>query len=288
MVASATTPRPLTKSRSRPDNPLLSAALAYAERGWRVFPLLPRDKKPIVKEGFKAGTSVRSTVLAWWQQFPNANIGLATGDPFDVLDLDGPTGVPHLRELLGEAYHHTGPVVLTGKGWHFYFAALGSGNRAGLFGGKVDYRGTGGYVVAPPSVHPSGRVYAWGDDRTPEAPLPVVPEPLADVLVKPRISTQPQGIITDQPGKSRAADLTTSGQIAAQRPNILGVAETLGLTLYMKGVNYVTNCIFHHDPGPSMVLYTGQNKFFCYGCEAHGDSRDLENQRDMTGRIATF
>jgi hypothetical protein len=47
-----------------------------------------------------------------------------------------------------------------------------------------------------------------------------------------------------------------------------------------------TNCIFHSDPGPSMVLYTGQNKFYCYGCEAHGDSWDLQKREDITGRHA--
>lgn len=113
----------------------------------------------------------------------------------------------------------------------------------------------------------------------------MVPEALAEILVKPRMAATPGGIAADRP-EGRVADLTTSGRYASQRPDILAVAEELGLTLFTKGVNYVTNCIFHHDPGPSMVLYTGQNKFFCYGCEAHGDSRDLQNRRDMTGRPA--
>lgn len=82
-------------------------------------------------------------------------------------------------------------------------------------------------------------------------------------------------------------ELTQHGQVAGARPNIVMVAESLGLTLYRKGAHVVTNCIFHPDPGPSMVLYVAQNKFFCYGCEAHGDSHDLSKLRDMDGRVGT-
>jgi hypothetical protein len=274
------------KSPSRPSNQLLSAAREYAERGWKVFPLIPRDKKPIIADGFKAASTDRNRVLEWWQSFPDANIGLATGDPFDVLDLDGTNGVPHLRELLGTAYRHTGPVVLTGKGWHFYFEAIGSGNRAGLLGGKVDFRGSGGYVVAPPSVHPSGRVYQWASDgRDGSAALPPVPDRLRDVLVKPKSIAQPHGLRGDYPDGPRIVHLDRAGKTAIERPDIVMVAESLGLAIYPHGAYLKTNCIFHEDPGPSMVLYTGQNKFNCYGCEAHGDSWDLANLRDMTGRV---
>jgi hypothetical protein len=276
------------KSPSRSQNQLLSAAREYAERGWRVFPLWPRDKKPIPRNGFKEASTDRNQILEWWQSFPDANIGLATGEPFDVLDLDGPAGVPHLQELLGADFRHTGPVVLTGKGWHFYFQALGTGNRAGLLGGKVDYRGTGGYVVAPPSVHPSGRVYRWADDgRGPAAQLPVVPDLLAEVIAKPKSEVlQPAAVALSLPGGRTEIAATTRATTAAGRPDVVAVAQALGLTVHVKGVNYVTNCIFHSDPGPSMVLYTGQNKFYCYGCEAHGDSWDLQKREDITGRHA--
>ena len=274
-------------SRGQDANPLLSAAIAYAERGWRVFPLQPRDKIPFPKSrGFKEASSVRSEVLRWWQAVPDANIGLATGEPFDVLDIDSADSMPTVRDVLGADYRHSGPLVVTGKGWHLYFEALGTGNRAGLLGGKVDYRGTGGYVVAPPSIHPSGRVYRWDDNRPMETGLPVVPESLRSVVTKPEPRTAEPGAIQRIDGTGKLI-LGRRGEIAHERPDILMVAASLGLMTFTKGVNQVTNCIFHEDPGPSMVLYPRQNKFYCYGCEAHGDSWDLAHLRDMTGRVGT-
>lgn len=282
-------------SRSERDYPLLSAALRYAERGWLVFPLYPRSKKPIKDEnlqleyGFKDASNERNTVLQWWQGVPNANIGLATGDPFDVLDIDGPQSVSALQDVLGKDYRHHGPVVTTGKGKHLYFAALPNGrNRAGLLGGKLDYRGTGGYVVAPPSIHPSGRVYEWDHGRDDSQDLPLVPEALHDVILRPNSRVlDPVAVAL---GGLRRSDsqlaVTTRGEFVSKRPPILDVCAELGLVVRPMGQHHVTNCLFHPDPGPSMVLYINQDKFHCYGCEAHGDSFDLRDRRDMTGREA--
>jgi hypothetical protein len=279
----------MTTSPSRTKNPLLSAALGYAERGWRVFPLWPGDKRPIPEEGFKAASSDHHQVLEWWQLFPDANIGLATGNPFDVLDLDNFSVEVQtaLLALLGSDYHHEGPVALTGKGAHYYFAASTARNRAKLFGVAVDFRGDGGYVVAPPSLHPSGRLYRWAKGRDDRQPLPKVPEALEQALLKPTAKPTEGGIAKDMPDGERVA-LLAGAQHALGRPDILMVANAIGCQLYTMGQHYVTNCIFHDDPGPSMVLYTGQNKFYCYGCEAHGDSKDLANKRDMTGKPALF
>lgn len=276
----------MTRSPSRTQNPLLAAALAYAARGWRVFPLHPRDKTPIPKSGFKEASSSEHEILRWWQLFPDANIGLATGEPFDALDIDSRDAVPDLQRLLGSDYRHAGPVVDTGKGWHLYFAATGAGNRAGLLGGKIDFRGTGGYVVAPPSIHPSGRIYRWREGRDYTLDLPLVPDVLRPVLEKPKAKVSDGAVAYSLPGGASRIAASSSALIAASREDIVGVAAALGCQIFVKGMNHVTNCIFHDDPGPSMVLYTGQNKFFCFGCEAHGDSRDLANKRDMTGRIA--
>lgn len=281
-------------SRSERDFPLLSAALRYAERGWKVLPLYPRTKKPIkdarleLEEGFKDASSNRNTILQWWQGVPYANIGLATGDPFDVLDIDGPQSVPALQEILGTNYNHNGPVVNTGKGKHLYFAALtGSRNRAGLLGGKLDYRGAGGYVVAPPSIHPSGRIYRWDENRDDNLDPPVVPQSLREILLKVPQTATPVAIAL---GGLRRGDsqllVTTRGEFISKRPPILDVCAEMGLTVKPHGLYHVTNCIFHPDPGPSMVLYVHQDKFHCYGCEAHGDSFDLQDRKDMTGREA--
>jgi hypothetical protein len=142
----------------------------------------------LVPHGLREATTNRARVLAWWTRQPLANIGLATGHRFDVLDLDGPEGVAALRAF---ARHHRlelpagGPVVRSGRaeaGWHYYLAASGLGRRHRLLD-RVDYQGPGGYVVAPPSRHASGHSYRWVRDL--DHPLPELPGPLRAELTRP-------------------------------------------------------------------------------------------------------
>lgn len=269
-------------SRSKEPASLLAAAREYAARGWAVFPLKPRDKAPLTKNGVLDASTDRNQVLQWWQLFPDANIGLKCGDPFDVLDIDGPESVPALQEILGHDYRHSGPVARTGRGKHLYFQSIEEGrNRAGLLGGKLDYRGTGGYVVGPPSIHPSGARYDWDGQRGLERPLPVVPEVLANIIRPPINRHIPRYAIDRGPD---GLLLTRTALLAVTRPPILETVEGLGGIVTTKGRNFYTNCFFHHDPGPSMALYTADDSFFCYGCEAHGDSLNLLQHRDINGR----
>jgi hypothetical protein len=275
-------------SRSRERTPL-SAARAYAERGWPVFPLLPRDKRPFPKtRGFEDATTNRDQVQEWWAVFPDANIGLATGVVFSVLDIDGTDGVLPLQRILGTDYRHGGPVVGTGKGKHLYFQpVLGDRNRAGLFGGKVDYRGRGGYVVAPPSVHPSGRVYTWADGRDERRDLPPIPDALAEVILKTEARPAQIGGVINGGLRygDRSVTSTSKGGIILERPDILDVCAERGLVVVSHGALFAVPCIFHPDRSPSLILYP-DNTFHCYGCEAHGDSIDLQQGVDMTGRKA--
>ena len=78
---------------------MLAAALAYAARGWPVFPLKPRDKVPAIPKteggsGFYDATTDPAVIRRWWERWPDANVGLATGAAagFVVLDVDGPEG----------------------------------------------------------------------------------------------------------------------------------------------------------------------------------------------------
>ena len=66
-------------------------ALEYANRGIRIFPLRPRDKRPLTTHGFKEATADEAQILEWWDKWPDANIGLVTGAISGcwVLDLDG-------------------------------------------------------------------------------------------------------------------------------------------------------------------------------------------------------
>jgi hypothetical protein len=217
---------------SRPSWQLRDAALSYASRGIPVLPLhypLPhwsdlqaltgdrplgpsaqsvscscRDpscgqpaKHPLgslVPHGVKDATTNRARVLAWWTRHPQANIGLATGFSFDVLDVDGPAGAHAIRQLAAaHGLASSGPLVRTGGGgWHFYLAPTGLGNLHPRGLEQVDWRGRGGYVVAPPSRHASGHPYQWLTGRDLDTPPGPVPSGLLERL-QPRQLQRPTG-----------------------------------------------------------------------------------------------
>ena len=148
---------------------LLKTALTLASRGLSVFPLLPRDKRPAVPGGLKAATTNPDEIKAWWRDQPDYNVGIATGPTSHVfvVDVDGDDGESALAKL--EAQHTALPATveaITGRGRHLYFEwpNLLVRNSAGKLAPGIDVRGDGGYVVAPPSMHPSGRRYVWSVD----------------------------------------------------------------------------------------------------------------------------
>lgn len=146
-------------------------ALYYAKMGLAVFPLVPRGKKPATVNGCKAATMDPVQIAAWWDSTPDFNIGIATGSVSGglvVIDLDrdedkGIDGYEVLKNWQrenGELPETS--MSITGRGGYHYFYkdAAQWKNKVGLYEG-VDIRGEGGYVVAPPSIHPNGRCYEW-------------------------------------------------------------------------------------------------------------------------------
>lgn len=150
---------------------MYDAAIEYAKKGFAVFPLKYRDKVPLTRNGCKDATTDAAQIKAWWQKYPNANIGLATGSVSQnvfVIDLDidedrGIDGYHSLEDWQRE--HGDFPetwTAITGRGgYHLYYRGNGRiKNRAEIIDG-VDIRGNGGYVVAPPSIHKNGNRYEW-------------------------------------------------------------------------------------------------------------------------------
>jgi hypothetical protein len=175
---------------------LVEQALAYAAAGVPVLPVhtplpgggcscghaaCPRPgKHPRTAHGLTGASTDADLVRSWWRRWPAANIGLRTGVVADVCDVDSPAG---LRAVLRRTGPFAGPVVRTGSGgWHLYLAPTGLGNRVRLLP-DVDWRGAGGYVVAPPSRHVSGRRYRWL--RPLSAGPPPCPPALAALLSRP-------------------------------------------------------------------------------------------------------
>jgi hypothetical protein len=149
---------------------VVDAALAYAERGWQVFPCKPRDKRPATPNGFKDATTDRLKIGRWWAANPAYNVAIATGaaSGFFVLDVDAPEGFRSAATLTMQygSLPHTMTQRTGGGGWQHLYAmpkGLRIGNSAGRLGAGLDVRGNGGYVVVAPSVHPSGKAYEWRD-----------------------------------------------------------------------------------------------------------------------------
>jgi len=139
---------------------LLVAALDLARMGFPVLPLRERGKPPLTRHGVKDATTDVDQIRSWWNRRPRANVGLAVPPGYVVLDLDNSEALHRLRAQ--DLSLPTTATAATGRGQHLWYATGETlvRNRAGLFP-DVDVRAPGGYVVAPPSIHPNGETYRW-------------------------------------------------------------------------------------------------------------------------------
>jgi Bifunctional DNA primase/polymerase, N-terminal len=149
-------------------NALAAADLRHAARGWRVLLCRPQGKEPLVRRGVHDATTDPQQLARWRRRWPNANTAIACGLPGpQVGDIDD---VGRARHLIAALRRAGVPEVATARGPHFYFGGQRRGTIALDFG---ELRGTGSYVVAPPSIHPSGKEYTWLLE--PRGLLPAVP-----------------------------------------------------------------------------------------------------------------
>lgn len=148
------------------DNILLNWALYYSKLGLSIFPV--SGKTPIVKwKDFQTSIASDEQINQWWKEYPNADIGCATG-PFTkrlVLDIDGEDGKNSIKGL----HIPITQTVRTRRGvqYHFEWDSVLDGSKttvAGILPG-VDVRGTGGYVKLPPSKCSDDTFYQWWPQR---------------------------------------------------------------------------------------------------------------------------
>jgi Bifunctional DNA primase/polymerase, N-terminal/AAA domain/IclR helix-turn-helix domain len=167
---------------------LLEAALEIAGRGWPVFPChtIRKDgrcscgeecgksagKHPRTEHGLKDATTSEKIIRAWWRTWPDANLALATGGTApEVLDADLKETVSGLETLADLQLKH-GPMPDTlsqhtgGGGRQYFFKPSGKVRNKVAFAPGLDTRGTGGYVIIPPSLHKSGKRYQWANGIT--------------------------------------------------------------------------------------------------------------------------
>jgi hypothetical protein len=197
---------PDSKSNFPTREDLLAAALHYATLGWAVFICRPRTKEPGNKHSFKEATTNPETIKRLWRYWP-ANIAVATGPQsrLFVLDVDGEVGAQSLREL--EFQHGRLPDTLrsfSSRGPHYWFATENHPipNSAEKIAPKLDIRGDGGYVLAPPSVHPSGAIYRWL--TPPDTPILPAPEWLVKLAQKPK----PKLVVVNAPREASIPKFT--------------------------------------------------------------------------------
>jgi hypothetical protein len=223
-----------------PEQPsLLDAALAYARRGWKIFPV--RGKLPLVKHWNTDSTTDETQITTWFEDpfwefndhihTEEIGIGLVTGTGLAVLDLDTKGGdmgnMISAVAGLTDAKEFSAPLVQTGGGGlHFYFAtetevrnkdSRGTGVRG------VDVRGDGGYVVAPPSLHPSGERYKWVDWPLPDI-LPQWPFRFAE---KAPAVVLPEDGVGAEVGTRNATLASLAGTMRRKGMSHLAIREAL-------------------------------------------------------------
>lgn len=130
-------------------------------------------KHPRTKRGVDDATADLATVREWEERWPMANVGIRTGGRRVVLDIDPRNGGDDtLAWLERDGKVPPAPTVATGGGGKHFWLKAPAGTPGVTLGPGVDLKGEGGFVVAPDSIHASGRQYVWLDRerRLPPAP----------------------------------------------------------------------------------------------------------------------
>lgn len=172
------------------DGRFAASATALALLGFPVVRVAPRCKRPLAKGWQAEATTDPAEVASLWAEAPSANIGLACGEAFWALDVDGEEGRATLAGL--QARHGRLPATVASRtgsgGFHLLFApSRRARSSVRRLGPGLDTRAAGGLIVVAPSVHPRGTPYRWVEGREPWA-LPLAPASrwLLDRLDLPR------------------------------------------------------------------------------------------------------
>lgn len=201
--------------------------------GLRVFPC--SGKVPATPHGCKDATTDPAQIAEWWGGGSTYNVAIATGNGLVVLDVDTAHDAGKFGdETLADLEQQYGPLPETwtcltgGGGVHYYFQCddpaltVGAGFAPGL-----DYRGAGGYVVAPPSIHPTtGRAYEWEASSTPTSvPLAPLPDWLHRLMLQGKRDKPNKAKGKEAPGK------VTEGRRNSEMFSLAASLRAKGLTV---------------------------------------------------------
>ena len=248
-------------------------ALSYRERGYLVIPIIPKEKKPLVDwKKFQTKKMSNSQIMEWWETWPDANLGIITGAKSGVvvIDCDSSDSVRQINKILRGYDLSSIPQVKTGKGVHFYFKHPGCKvpSRAGIQPG-LDVRGDGGFVVAPPSIHSSGKKYKWKVSLN--GGLPQLPPELYKLITSPIVGGKRKNLPSIIEGKisegKRNATLTSlAGSMRAQGftfepilAALLEINKTCSPPLPESEVESIAKSITRYEPGEAKRGADSQN-----------------------------
>lgn len=215
-------------------NILLDAALAYAKKGWSVFPCR-ENKSPMITggKGFKEATTDEEQIRQWWKEYPQALIGIATGavSGIVVLDVDNHSkennGIESMRDILAKHkdFKFTIKASTPSGGYHFYFKHQFDIRAQIGYAPGVDIKSDGGYVIAPPSRVSDTKRYTWCENKGPENELIDAPGWMAEVTQKPVFTSGP--VITE--GKRDVTMTSFAGAMRARGASPEAIYAALGV-----------------------------------------------------------
>ena len=206
-------------------------ALYYLRRGWSVVPVRRGEKIPAIPwHQFQNRRATEAEIQDWFAD-PTMGVGIVTGaiSNLTVADFDGDIGAATEQDILSRL--GAGPVALTGGGGcHRFFSHPGKKvpTRKGILPG-MDIRGDGGFIVAPPSVHASGRQYSWDvDAHVDDLGLPSLTDSMVDLICQDVIhGTGAVTPVTHAPGPLGLPGQITDGREQYMRDTVLAVVADL-------------------------------------------------------------
>lgn len=210
-------------------------ALYYLRRGWSVVPVRRGEKIPAVPWHQYQHRRATLAEIEDWYVDPTMGVGIVTGPISNLIvaDFDGALGAETEAQILPRI--GVGPVALTGGGGtHRLMAHPGRKvpTRTGVLPG-MDVRGDGGFIVAPPSVHASGRQYSWDVDfHIDDYGLPTLTDSLTDIICRDVIhGTGSVSAVTHAAGPLGLQGAITDGREQYMRDTVLAVVSGLSKRL---------------------------------------------------------
>ena len=217
-------------------------------------------------------TARPTEIEAWWDRWPDANVGAVTGwvSAMIVLDIDPRHGGDETLAALETEEQPLPPTVTGisgGGGRHLYFAHPTHLVPSRPLAAGVDLKAEGGLVVVPPSRHASGGTYRWLADHAPDQRRPA---PLPHWLDRRSVAVDAAWA-----GGPKATAAATIARTADERAEFAALWSDVGVEL--QPVEFMALCPFHDDHQPSLHIDPGGCRWFCFGCRRGGGIQALRH-----------